>query len=127
MTTQYADIPLSFKPHPITGDIGRVTDEAAVKQAIKMLVLTNRYERVFEPTIGGNVVSHLFSLGTPAHAMLLKADIETCLRNSEVRALIHRVDVIPDLDGHAYSVNITFQTQQMLNPETVSFNLERIR
>ena len=127
MTVQYADIPLSFKPHPITGDIGRLTEEAAVKQAIKLIVLTNRFERVKAPSIGGNLLAHLFDLASPANALMLKSSIELCLQNSEVRAVVKNVEVIPDHDNNTYNVAVVFQTQQMLEPEVVTINLERVR
>lgn len=124
---RYSDIPLSFKPHPITGDIGRLTEEAAVKQAIKLLVLTNKYERVGAPVVGGNLIAHLFDLGSPSNAVLLKSSIETCLQNSEVRAAIKNVEVVPDVDRNTYNVAVVFQTQQMLEPDVVTINLERVR
>lgn len=123
----YSDIPLSFKAHPVSGDIGRLTDESAVRQAIKLLVLTNRYERVGHPEMGGNLIAHLFDLGSPSNALLLRANIETCLQNSELRAIVHAVDVIPDFDHNSYDVSITFQTQQMLVPDSLSITLERVR
>lgn len=125
--TTYADIPLSFKPHPVSGDIGRLVEEDAVRQAIKLLVLTNKYERIGEPTIGGNLMAHLFDLGSPSSAMLLKSAVETCLRNSELRANVLQVDVIPDFDRNTYNVAVTFMTQRMTQPATVTIDLERVR
>lgn len=56
----YSDLNLSFKPHPITGDITRKTDVDAVKQSIKNLISTNHYERPFKPSLGANLRGKLF-------------------------------------------------------------------
>jgi len=125
--TSYSDIPLSFRPHPVTGDIGRLVDEDAVAQSIKLLVLTNLNERLAEPTIGGNVVAHLFEHNTAAASLVLRSSIETCLRNSEVRAEVVDVGVAVNPDGNDVHVSVMFKTQQMLQPATVSIQLERVR
>ena len=39
--TEYADIDLFFKPHPITGDVSLKYDDAAVKRSVRNIVQTN--------------------------------------------------------------------------------------
>lgn len=48
----FKDLNITFKPHPVTGDLTTVKDEAAIKQAIINLLLTNRGERLFAHRIG---------------------------------------------------------------------------
>ena len=57
------DIDLSFAKKP-SGDVFKKTDAAAVKQAVKNLLLTNFSEKPFLPRFGGNLNSLLFALNT---------------------------------------------------------------
>ena len=49
-TKVYKDIDLTFAVRP-SGEIFKKTDAAAVKQAVKNLMLTNYYEKPFQPKI----------------------------------------------------------------------------
>tara|TARA_Y100000004_G_C8938364_1_gene423079 strand:- start:1289 stop:1777 length:489 start_codon:yes stop_codon:yes gene_type:complete len=52
---RYVDFDLNFKKSPVyeNGDILLVTDEDAIEQSVKTLLLTNRYERPFKPSMSG--------------------------------------------------------------------------
>jgi len=54
-TPRYVDFDLNFKKSPLqeNGDILLVTDADAIEQSIKTLLLTNRYERPFKPSMSG--------------------------------------------------------------------------
>ena len=56
----YRDLDLSLKRHPLTGKINTLKDDAAVKNAVKNLVLTNFFERPFQPSLGANLRGLLF-------------------------------------------------------------------
>ena len=58
----FKDLNITFKPHPVTGDLTTVKDEAAIKQAIINLLLTNRGERLFAPRIGSSLSDLLFEI-----------------------------------------------------------------
>ena len=53
--TEYADIDLFFKPHPITGDVSLKYDDAAVKRSVRNIVQTNFNERPFKPGLGSDI------------------------------------------------------------------------
>ena len=57
----YLDIDLTFSKRP-SGDIYKKRDAAAVKQSIKNLLLTDYYEKPFQPFFGGNLRAMLFDL-----------------------------------------------------------------
>ena len=60
-TRLYSDIDLTFAKKP-SGEIYKKTDAAAVKQAVKNLLLTNKYEKPFQPSFGGDLNNLLFEL-----------------------------------------------------------------
>jgi phage baseplate assembly protein W len=63
-TREYKDINLSFSPNPVTGDVTKLTDDAAVKRAVKNLILTDYDERFYQPSLGSGIAHLLFDLIT---------------------------------------------------------------
>jgi uncharacterized protein len=124
---RWSDLDLDFRAHPVTKDIVIKTDVEAVKRSVRNLILTNRYERPFQPDIDGGVTRHLFELSTP-HT---KHDIETAVRiaisNFEPRAAVIDVVVGGDLDRNGFDVTITFRVVNTPDPVTIELFLERLR
>ena len=58
----YKDIDLSFTKKPVSGEIYKKEDSAAVKQAVKTLLMTNFLEKPFQPQYGGDIIGQLFEL-----------------------------------------------------------------
>ena len=56
----FKDLAISFEANPNTNDFSAVTNENAIKQSIRNLVLTSFGERPFQPTIGSRVRGLLF-------------------------------------------------------------------
>ena len=59
-TLSYKDINITFKKHPVTNDIVVSKDASAIKQAIVNLLLTNKGERLMNPTYGSDIRKYLF-------------------------------------------------------------------
>jgi phage baseplate assembly protein W len=124
----FKDLNLNLVRHPLTGDIGKLTDAEAVKRSIRNLVNTNFYERPFHPEIGSDVRSILFEPVTPVVAATLKRYIEDVIFNFEPRAELAVVTAIPDLDGNRYIVTIEFYLVNSTSGiQTVDLFLERLR
>ena len=58
-SVSFLDLDLSFSPRP-SGDLYKKNDAAAVKQAVKNLLLTNITEKPFNSQFGGNLNDFLF-------------------------------------------------------------------
>ena len=56
----YSDFFTDFSRHINTGQLNKKTNEDAVKQSVRNLLLTNHYERPFQPQIGSNLKQLLF-------------------------------------------------------------------
>ena len=56
----YRDIPMSFNVHPVTGNMKLVANAESIRQSVKNIVLTNFYERPYQPELGGDVLAQLF-------------------------------------------------------------------
>lgn len=58
--TFYKDLSLDFTPHPVSGDVRPLTDDAAVKRALLNLINTRKGSRPFNPDYGSDVGDYLF-------------------------------------------------------------------
>ena len=123
----YSDLDLNFTIHPVKKDINRYTNETAVVNSIKNLILTNHYERPFQPDIGSNVRRLLFENMDTVTATTLEKEIEQTIRNYEPRANISRLNVSPDYDNNGFKVYMEFYVVNRTTPITINFFLERIR
>ena len=124
---RWTDLDLDFIAHPVTKDIIFKTDVEAVKRSIRNLILTNRYERPFQPDIDGGVTRHLFQLSTPHTKHDVKSAVETCIANFEPRATVISVFVGGDLDKNGFEVTINFRVINTPDPVTIELFLEKLR
>jgi phage baseplate assembly protein W len=119
------DLTLAIKPD---GDIFKKTDAAAVKQAIKTLILTNFGEKPFQPFFGGNIRALLFELANDLGLEdEIKYYIELAVNNFEPRAEIISIDV--NLLEDANDLRVTIEFKILSTEEVVIFttDISRIR
>ena len=126
-TRKWADLDLDFTAHPVTKDIVLKRDVEAVKRSVRNLILTNKYERPFQPNIDGGVTRHLFELSTPHTKHDIESAIRNCISNYEPRAEVTDVFVTGDLDKNGFNVTIEFRVINTPNPVTIELFLERLR
>jgi len=123
----FRDLDLNFNVHPIKKDINVYKNEFAIINSIKNLVLTNHYERPFQPDLGGNIRRLLFENVDPIVAAQLEREISEVIGNFEPRAQVSNVIAIPSPDENKYNIRLEFFIINNPNPVTISFFLERIR
>ena len=126
-TRDFKDLDLSFNIHPIKKDVNKHTGEIAVINSVKNLVLTNHYERPFQPDLGSNVRRLLFENVDPIVAAQLERELSETITNFEPRVQVSKVVAIPSPDENSYKVELEFFVINLPNPVTISFFLERIR
>lgn len=114
----YIDIDLTFEPKA-NGDIYKKKDAAAVKQSIKNLILTNHYEKPFQPRFGGNITSYFFELAYDETADEIRDDIIQAIEVYEPRAKI--IDVIVNVLPDQNSVAVTIEFKVISTEELVTF------
>jgi phage baseplate assembly protein W len=126
-TRQYKDLDLNFLIHPVRKDINKHKDEMAVINSIKNLMMTNHYERPFQPDLGSNVRRLLFENLDKITAISMDREIRQVVQNYEPRAQIKTLDILPDMDNNGFSVRMEFYIMNMTDPVTINFFLERVR
>ena len=125
--TGFSDLDLNFIIHPVKKDINRHTNETAVVNSIKNLILTNHYEKPFQPDIGSNVRRILFENMDTITATTLQNEIAQTIKNYEPRVNISKLEVSPDFENNGFTVYMEFFVVNITNPITINFFLERIR
>jgi hypothetical protein len=127
LQNRYADLNLIFLNNPVTGDISKLTDAAAVQQAVVNLVLTQHYERPFHPELGCNVTTMLFENATATTAINIKRSIQDVINNFEPRVQIQSIAVDVEPEQNGFTVTMQFYVLNVTDLVTVSFFLERLR
>jgi phage baseplate assembly protein W len=123
----FRDLDLSFNIHPVKKDINKHVGVKAVINSIKNLVLTNHYEKPFQPEIGSNVRKLLFENIDELTSIALQREIAQVIANYEPRASVSKVYVFADYENNGFSVEVEFSVINQSDPITITFFLERIR
>jgi len=123
----YADLPIDFIPHPNTKDIRPITDIQAIRQAVKILVLSNFYDRPFHPELGANVTRYLFENADQFTAMGIRDEVLRIIERREPRVSNPKVEVQLDQEYNRLLVTIVFKIRNTNTNTEVSFYLDRIR
>ena len=130
MTTDlalYTDLTTNFTIHPVKGDLVLLKDSEAVKRSIRNLILTDPYERFFNPTIGSGINASLFENMSRDTESIIKIRVTETIENFEPRANLISVNVKALPDDNAYRVNIVFSVNNNVQPVQLDFILRRVR
>lgn len=123
----FKDLDLNFTIHPIRKDINKTIGPMAVVNSIKNLILTNYYERPFQPDVGSNVRRLLFENLDVITATTIRDEIERTIINYEPRVTVIDMNVTADYDNNGFKVYLEFSIVNQTSPITINFFLERIR
>jgi phage baseplate assembly protein W len=123
----FSDFLNDFDSHPINNSLAKVTNENAVKQSIRNLILTNRGERLFQPTIGSDIYRSLFEPNDTVTAENITFFVRSTISQNEPRALLLQVNVYPNPDRNAFTVNVVFSLINSNTPIQISVILKRVR
>lgn len=123
----FKDLDLNFTIHPVKKDINKNTGPMAVVNSIKNLILTNYYEKPFQPEFGSSVRGLLFENLDSITATTIKGEIERTIQNYEPRATVENINVTADYDKNGFKVYLEFSIVNQTTPITINFFLERIR
>ena len=96
-------------------------EAAAVKQAVKNIVSTNRYEKPFNMNFGSNITGMLFELAHSQMDRSIAQDIRSTLHKYEPRAKIMDINIVSNPDAYSLRVRLTFRiltTGEVIDLET---------
>ena len=116
---EYRDINLDFTANPVTGDVAIVKDTVSVKRGIRNVLLTENFERLFNPELGSGIKNLLFEQMTPITEQRLQDEVASAINAWEQRAEI--------LSINRYRVQVRFRVINTLEEEQVDVFLARER
>ena len=122
----YSDIDMTFAKKG-NSDIFKKSDAAAVKQAVKNLLLTNFGEKPFNPEFGGNLNAFLFNLDTEFDELEIEDAVAQAMANFEPRAILRQVIATLLEEQNTVNVKVIFQVVNVAETQELSINLTRLR
>ena len=123
----YKDLNMSFTKNPATKDVARLFDVQAIKRAVKNIILTNKYERHFNPDFGCNLRGFLFENITETLLVIIKDRVAMAIEKYEPRVSVEDVVVKNDIDKNGINIQVSFLINGGEAPVTVSTFLQRVR
>ena len=124
---QYKDLNISFARHPIKGSLSVLEDDDAVKRAVKNLVLTNSFERFYNPLIGANILSQLFEPMDSITLHSIKKNIQVAINNYEPRIIVNDIKVNFIEDRNSVNITVVFRLDNQSREIESTVVLERLR
>ena len=124
---QFSDLSIAFTPHPVTGKPATKKNAQAVTGALKNLILTNRFERPYEPAFGSDIRNRLFENFDPVEAVNMEEDIKLAISNYEPRVEVNEIKVVGGPDNNTVSVYVSFFIINQAEPEVLQIEIERVR
>ena len=123
----FSDLDLNFTKHPITDDVARKTDAAAVNQSLRNLILTANYERPFNSNIGSPIRALMFEPYSPMLRVLLKTVVEQTVENFEPRISLQDVIISPNESNNSLEISIYYYILNSTSLQSFQMTLERTR
>ena len=122
----YSDLDLTFTAKP-SGDVFKKLEVAAVKQAVKNLLLTGNAEKPFQPNFGANLGVALFELDTDYQPEEMAELIDTAIKRYEPRARVLDIDFTTFPDRNEIRATIRFEVQNVGEVVSLDVDLARLR
>ena len=128
ISRSFKDISLSFKPHPVTGDLPVLKNERAINASIRNIVQTIPGEKFFNNLFGSEVRSQLFEQFDVTTTIVLEQQIIEAIERFEPRVDNLSVEVSARPDRNELGITVSYRiVGQEFPSQTYSFILEATR
>ena len=122
----YTDIDLNITPHPSSGDLVLKQDKEAVKRSVRNIMLTNNYERPFNPNFGANLRGLLFELADDMTKFEIRNQITEALEMLEPRVRVDNI-FLTQSRANTMHVNLHYGVVGVKEPQELEVILQRVR
>ena len=124
---QQLDLDLNFLKTPGKADVSLSYNEQAVIRSIKNLLLTSKFDRLFQPDIDSSLNSLLFEPVNPITASILQDEIIRVVNNYEPRVTIDAVNVVAFPDNNYFTATLSVFIGNNTSPTNFNIILKRVR
>ena len=125
-TINYKDVDLTFAKKS-NNDVFKKEDATAVKQAVKIILLTNPGEKPFRPFYGAGLNRFLFELSEGLDELEIQDAVVEAISRDEPRAQVLGVKSTLDPDNNSIKVRVAFRVLSTSTIEEISVDLTRLR
>tara|TARA_B100001093_G_scaffold35447_1_gene30496 strand:- start:11935 stop:12324 length:390 start_codon:yes stop_codon:yes gene_type:complete len=108
VSKSFRDFSLTFEKNAVTNDVLSLKDAAAIKAAVKNIVLYNFYEKPFDPAFGGNIIGLLFENYTSGLATEIEERITNAIQIHEPRVAVYEVEADWEEDRNELNVSVSY-------------------
>jgi len=127
ISKKFVDLNPSFSANPITGDVGVLKNEDAIKQAVRTLVLTQFGEKPFQPLFGSDIGNVLFENFSSVTLDNIANQIKITLESFEPRITFDEVEGIYDEYTNSLELQIKYTIVGIpLDQQSLNLVLERV-
>ena len=117
------DLPVSISPGTDGFFTTTKTTIDSIKADIKMLLMTERGERVFQPALGMNIRKYLFEQITEETISVLQQRLSTDIANRCPIVEVQNLVVTPQSDLNVVNIVLTYNVLNLEN-EVIEINIE---
>lgn len=121
------DLDLALTLHPIRKDIIPLRDDNAIKNSLKNLLQTNRYERPFQSNLGADLRGLLFEPANSITIGILKEKIQETIKRFEPRVSLRNILVRDEAEQNRYRIQLHFRIKEFDIDDNVEIVLRRLR
>lgn len=108
-------------------DVLLLTNEQAVMESVKNILVTEPGERVMFPDYGCALSQYLFELIDSITIISIKSTITEAIRNYEKRIENLVVNVTETPDMNSLNIDVIFNMKTSSNTQTINLTLNKIR
>lgn len=123
----YKDFNLNFAPNPFSGDLSVLTNEKAVAQSLKNLLMTEQGEIPFNPRVGSGIKRLLFEPVSEVVTITLKEKVVATIKNYEPRITLKELNIKDDPETNSYVIEISYTVTVSNDTYTASISLDRLQ
>ena len=121
--TFFKDLPLDFIPHPVSGDVRPIINEAAIRRSLLNLLLTKKGSRPFYPEYGSTIFNFLFEPNSAFTVHNIKESIASTIKRFEPRVTLRNVDV--NIEDHGITLNMSYIINNVGSTSTLETTISR--
>ena len=100
------------------------TTKDQIKSNLINYFLTNKGERIFNPSFGANLRSRLFEQITTGNVSLLQKQIEDDLKIFFPLVKLQKLEIKTDIDNNFYNVILTYNVINFGISDTININVQ---
>jgi phage baseplate assembly protein W len=123
---QWADLPTNLDVSPVTGDLMKVINAAAINISIESIINTYIGERPYS-TMGTALQLRLFENSNDLEQEMIRSAVFLSLAQYEPRINVQSVVIVVSADENSYQMTITYNIINTSQVQTLTIILQRNR